>query len=302
MYPEYVSDLSFCKKIHRTYGKSFYFGTLLMTPAYRDAICILYAFFRLPDEYIDTTYKDQKNVALQKLHSWKEQWSACYQGKEYAATGDERKVLRATKYVFDTYHIPFNYSEAFIAAMIQDTSKATYQTYEELEEYMYGSAVVVGLMMVYIVCSNDPLFRDSEAHRDQVLLRAKALGEAFQMTNFLRDIHEDLKERSRVYIPQDDMRRFGVTEHTLATAQVTPAFMRLVAFEIERTRELYKQADAGLLLLPKREARAIRVARVLYAKILDKIEDATYDVFASRAYVGFSQKIVLTLVTLLKKT
>lgn len=300
MYPEYSSDLAFCRSVHKAYGKSFYFGTLLMTPEYRDAICILYAFFRLPDEYIDTIYKDQKDVALETLHTWKEQWTQCYNGNSYEATGDVRKVLRAAKYVFDTYDIPFAYSEAFIAAMIQDASKTTYRTYEELEAYMYGSAVVVGYMMVHVICAHDTSFTDT-AQRAQVLTHAKALGEAFQMTNFLRDIYEDARERDRVYLPLEDMQRFGITKQDILNAQTNQHMTDWLKYEIAKTRALYEKADAGLHFLPPREARAIHVARVLYSKILDKIEDAHYDVFSSRVHVGFWEKLYFAFLTLRKK-
>jgi phytoene synthase len=302
MYPEYSSDVDFCRGIHRAYGKSFYFGTLLMSSAYRDAICVLYAFFRLPDEYIDTTYKDQKDVALEKLHDWRNSWGKCYRGEECVAEGDELKVLRATKYVFDTYNIPFEYSEDFITAMIQDTSKTEYQNYNELEAYMHGSAVVVGYMMVYIICSKDEKFATDVEYRNKILDHAKALGEAFQLTNFLRDIYEDVTQRDRVYLPQDDMQKFGVTKDDLIHKNINQHFIDLMKFEIARTEELYRKADSGLQMLPKREAKAIRVARVLYARILAKIESVKYDVFAERVHVRFGEKIRLAFVALIKKS
>jgi phytoene synthase len=292
MYPEYDSDLNFCRSIHKKYGKSFYFGTLLMTPEYRDAVCIIYAFFRLPDEYIDTIYKDEKYIALAKLEEWKVLWGKCYRNEEFKANGDELKVLRATKYVFDKYNIPFEYTDAFIGAMLQDTHKTDYKTYTELEDYMYGSASVVGLMMVYIVAENENI--------EPSLEYAQALGEAFQMTNFLRDISEDLFERDRIYIPKEDLEKFGITKEILLDKKVTPDFIKLMKFEIQKTRDLYEKADLGLKFLPKREAKAIRVARVLYSKILDKIEDADYDIFSSRIHLNFKQKLKLALFTLIK--
>lgn len=293
MYPEYLSDLEFSRNVHREYGKSFYFGTKIMSPEYRDAICILYAFFRLPDEYIDTTYKDQKDVALEKLNEWKENWRKCFNNESYQAEGNELKVLRATKFVFDKYKIPFEYSEAFISAMIQDTSKTDYQTYEDLEKYMYGSASVVGLMMTHIIADVDK--------KQTALEYAQALGEAFQMTNFLRDIYEDVKERDRVYLPIEDMQRFGVTKQDLLNINLNQNFIDLMKFEIARTQELYKKADMGLKFLPKKEAKAIKVARVLYSKIIDKIEGVNYDIFSSRVHLSLFEKIYWAFLTLIKK-
>jgi phytoene synthase len=291
-YPEYESDLAYCRSVHKEYGKSFYFGTALMSREYSDAICVLYAFFRLPDEYIDTQHKDEKELALQKLNKWKEDWNKCYRGEVVDALVDELKVLRASRYVFHKYQIPFEYSDAFLKAMIQDTYKSDYETYKELEDYMYGSASVVGLMLVYIVAEKDKI--------EPALEYAQALGEAFQMTNFLRDISEDVVQRDRVYLPQEDMEKFGVTKQDLIDKKITPNFVELMKFEIKRTRDLYEKADLGLQFLPKKEAKGIRVARVLYSKILDKIEDAEYDIFSKRLSLSFAQKFKLAVLTLIK--
>lgn len=293
MYPEYESDLKYARNVHKEYGKSFYFGTKLMTAEFRDAICILYAFFRLPDEYVDTQYKDQKNIALQKLNQWKENWTKCYKGENFQADGNELKVLRSTKYIFDKYKIPFEYSEAFISAMIQDTHKTEYGTYKELEDYMFGSASVVGLMMVCVIADDNKKLIALEY--------AQSLGEAFQMTNFLRDIYEDVRDRDRVYLPIEDMKKFGVTKQDLLNKNINDNFINLMKFEIERTQSLYKKADIGLKYLPKKEALAIKVARVLYSKIIDKIESANYDVFSSRLHLSLLEKIYWAVLTLIKR-
>jgi phytoene synthase len=115
------------------------------------------------------------------------------------------------------------------------------------------------------------------------------LGNAFQLTNFLRDINEDL-DRKRVYIPQEDIRRFGVDIHSRTC---TPQFVELMKFEIARCRELYVSADIGLSMLPKQSARCIGAARVLYGRILEKIEQQQYDVFAQRASVSTWQKAIM---------
>ena len=110
---------------------------------------------------------------------------------------------------------------------------------------------------------------------------ARALGLAFQLTNFLRDIGEDL-DRGRVYVPQEDLRRFGADPHE---RRVTPQWRELMRFEIARNRRLYEEADAGLRLLPPASARCVAAARVLYSRILDRIEANDYDVFGLRARV-----------------
>lgn len=303
-YPEYASDIAVCTQIHKKYGKSFYFGTLLLSREERDATCVLYAFFRYPDEYVDTYYSDQKDIALEKLNRWKTLWQECYRNGfesvlksvDSAPVGTpldetEKSILRAAHYIFHHYNIPFEYSEAFLAVMVQDTSKDRYETYEELEQYMYGSASVVGLMMTYVICASDTRFASDAVYRYQILEKAQALGEAFQMTNFLRDVGEDMRDRGRIYLPLEDMKKFGVSEDDIKNARITPQFIALMKFEIERTRGLYRTADMGISLLPRRAGKGIYIARVLYGKIIEKIEKARYDVFSSRAHLSFIEKI-----------
>ena len=163
--------------------------------------------------------------------------------------------------------------------MAMDLTVDRYDTWDDLLVYMDGSAAVIGEMMLPIL---EPL-------RPEALAHARDLGNAFQLTNFLRDIDEDL-DRGRQYVPQEDLRRFGVD---LAARRATPEFRALMRFEIERCRELYRSADVGIALLPERSAACIRAARVLYSRILDKIELQDYDVFAGRARVRTIEKAAM---------
>jgi phytoene synthase len=299
MYQDYPQDLSFCKKIHKKYGKSFYAGTLFLLPEERDATFVLYAFFRFPDEYVDTYYKDQKAIALVKISEWNDAWHKCYRGEDFQIEESEKKILRATAYIFHTFNIPFEYSQAFLQAMIQDTWKERYETYQELQEYMFGSASVVGLMMTYIFCSKDIEFFANTKYREEVLQKAKTLGEAFQMTNFLRDIGEDYAERGRIYIPQEDMQKFDVKENDIKNKKITAQFVELMKFEINRTQLLYKEADVGIGFLPKKASRGVYIARVLYSKILEKITAAQYDTLSARRGLGSLEKNYIALKTLI---
>lgn len=301
LYKEYDEDVALCRKIHRHYGKSFYFGTKFFSRAEHDATCVLYAFFRYPDEYVDTYYSTQKEVALEKLNRWSDMWSKIYKGETSDAVGDELKILRAAAYVFKTYNIPFEYSQTFLGAMIQDTWKERYDTYEDLVAYMYGSASVVGLMMTYVMCSSDARFRNDSTYREEVLSRAQALGEAFQLTNFLRDVGEDIATRGRIYLPLEDLKEFSVTEEDIKEKKITPEFITLMKFEIQRTRTLYETADIGVTMLPPRAAKGVRIARVLYSKILDEIEVSHYDVYTSRVHLSFLRKIRITIPLIFKK-
>jgi phytoene synthase len=161
--------------------------------------------------------------------------------------------------------------DRFFGAMAMDLTQTAYQTWEDLCGYMEGSAAVIGEMML-------PVLQPTSAEAREP---ARALGLAFQLTNFLRDVSEDL-ERGRVYLPQEDLRRFGVD---IESRTVTDGWRALMAYEIARNRGLYWVADTGINLLPAASARCVGTARVLYAKILDRIEKADYDVFSDRARV-----------------
>ncbi len=300
-YKEYKQDIDLCRNVHKKYGKSFYFGTLLFSPEERDAICVLYAFFRYPDEYVDTDFSDKKDIALEKLEKWNALWNEYYDNKTKTAIDEETQVLRVASYIFHKYSIPFEYSQSFLSAMIQDTYKDRYETYEDLEKYMYGSASVVGLMMTYIIYKNDQRFLQDEFYRKNILDKAQKLGEAFQMTNFLRDIGEDISQRGRIYLPLEDLKKFNVIENDIFEKKLTSEFIALVKYEIERTNKLYDQADEGIKLLPPKAARGIRVARMLYAEIISKIELLNYDILHTRVHVSFFGKIKIALKTLIKK-
>jgi phytoene synthase len=166
--------------------------------------------------------------------------------------------------------------DRFFRAMAMDLTTTSYQTWEDLRDYMEGSAAVIGEMMLPVL---EPTNQAAKAP-------ARSLGLAFQLTNFLRDIDEDL-DRGRVYMPQDDLRLFDVD---LERREVTPEWRAFLAYEIERNRALYSFADTGIAMLPPRSARCVGTARVLYAQILDQIERNGYDVFSSRARVPTSRK------------
>jgi phytoene synthase len=163
--------------------------------------------------------------------------------------------------------------------MTMDLTVTQYDTWDDLLVYMDGSAAVIGEMMLPIL---EPLQPEALGH-------ARDLGNAFQLTNFLRDIDEDL-DRNRQYVPQEDLRRFGVD---LTERRCTPAFVQLMQFEIERCRELYRNADLGVTMLPPDSARCIEAARVLYSRILEKIEAQDYDVFRQRARVSTAEKAAM---------
>jgi phytoene synthase len=165
--------------------------------------------------------------------------------------------------------------ERFLHSMAMDLHTDGYRTYQDLLVYMEGSAAVIGTMMAPILESADP---------PAAAEHARQLGLAFQLTNFIRDVAEDL-ERGRVYLPAEDLERFGVGRADLAAAQASPAVAELLAFEVERARSHYRAAEPGIELLAPSSRPCIRVAFDLYGGILDEVERAGYQVLASRVAV-----------------
>jgi phytoene synthase len=268
----------YCKKLNRQYGTTYYWSTYLLPRQQRPHIHAVYGFCRYADDIVDdlasTMGPDERRRALADFG---DRFFA-----DLAAGSSEHPVLRAVIDTVQTYRIDPACFRRFLHSMDMDFTTATYETFDDLMEYMDGSAAVIGEMVLPIIAP-DPTA--------ELVQRANDLGVAFQLSNFLRDAGEDLA-RDRVYIPQEDIRRFGADPRD---RKVTPAWVDLMKFEIERTRRIYASADAGIPMLPGRSARCIRGARVLYSAILDRIEAAGYDVFTQRVRVPTWQKLAVAL-------
>jgi 15-cis-phytoene synthase len=264
------------RRIEKRHGTSYYLATLFLPREYREAVFVLYAFVRIPDEIVDNPTPGS-DPAVQ-LANWKHDWIQCYD------TGvSKSSILEATREVFLRYHIPLSVSIEFIDAMILDLTKTRYQNYEELQSYMRGSAQVVGVMLTYVFG-----YRDERAFP-----RAETLGEAMQLTNFLRDVREDYDERGRIYLPKDDMATHSVTEAMIKHHATTPEFVALMKQEIARARTLYSEAEPGIALLSPKARRAVTLASRFYAAILDQIERQRYDIFTKRARVSKLRKLII---------
>jgi phytoene synthase len=269
-----------CRKITKKYGTSFYFATQFFPSEMREGIYAIYAFARIPDEIVDDPNLTDHDEAIRKLSAWCDQWRAAM----YAGGSDDA-VLNFVARTFHKYNIPMEDCEAFLRSMFMDEEKFSYADYEELEEYMYGSAGVIGLMVTRVVgYSSDDAFE-----------YAKQLGYAFQLTNFLRDIREDYEDLGRVYMPQDEMQRHGLTNSDIAQQIRSDKFVEFMKFQIARNRQIYREALPGISLLHWRGRLAVRISFVLYKAILGEIERANYNVFAGRVRTNRQQKILLSI-------
>nr|WP_239579203.1 phytoene/squalene synthase family protein [Microlunatus panaciterrae] len=253
----------------REYGTTYFWGAILLPKPRRRHVYAVYALCRLADDIVD----DPGTLAASsvgEIADRLEQFAAGFRRDLRAGRSDD-PVMAAVVDTVRRAEIDPECFDRFFGAMAMDLTTTSYETWDDLCGYMEGSAAVIGEMMLPVLEPTDPAARAP----------ARALGLAFQLTNFLRDIDEDL-DRGRVYLPQQDLRRFGADP---AARRVTPQWRAFMRFEIERNRELYRVADTGISLLPPRSARCVGAARLLYSQILDRIERADYDVFSSRVRV-----------------
>lgn len=302
-------DINICRLVEKRFATSYYIATLTFPTELRDATFALYAFFRLPDEIVDSNNEADESFIRNKLFLFIEKWKKFYEdypfyyndnkpSQDLNNTEDDA-VLRATAYVFHKYNIPYKLSLDFLEAMIMDLDKNRYSTYEDLKKYMFGSAGVVGHMMTYII----------GYHNKDAFVYAEDLGYAMQMTNFLRDIKEDYVSRGRIYIPEQDLLAHGLTYQDIInfinTGKTDDRWVSYMRFEIDRIRNLYELAEKkGVPLLYNHGRKSTLIALYLYRDILTQIEKNNYNVFSIRASVPKYRKLLFVfnvMVGLIKK-
>jgi phytoene synthase len=273
-----------CRTLNALHGRTFFLATRLLPPARRPAVHALYGFARHADDIVDEpapgTPPGDVVAALDRLGE------ALRTGLR-AGHSDE-PVLAAVVDTARRYAIDGGLFDAFLRSMRMDLSVTGYPTRAALQEYVYGSAEVIGLQLL-------PVLGTTGAAADAAP-SAAALGQAFQLTNFLRDVAEDL-DRGRVYLPADELAAFGVDREVLAwcrrTGRIEPRVRHALADQIERTRAVYRRARPGIALLHPASRPCIATACTLYSHILDRIEAHGHNVFAGRVSVGVGRRLVL---------
>ena len=265
-----------CKRLNSLHGKTYFLATLLLPKAKRPFVHALYGFARYADEIVDDLNSQLSEVEkASELQKWSDQiLRDLVSGKSTDLIG---AALIDTVTRFD---IPTKYFEAFIHSMKMDLSVTEYKTYDDLMEYVYGSAAVIGLQMVPILGPLSP-----EAYQC-----AEKLGIAFQLANFIRDVGEDL-DRGRVYLPLDELATFGVTRSDLEKRILTPELIDALKFNIERLRRLQLEAAPGIAMLDKTSRACIEAASELYCGIVDEVEAINYQIFAMRAKTSTWRRI-----------
>ena len=280
MNPIYVQK---AKEIMAHHGTSYFLATRFFPKEIAEKVMVLYAFVRIPDEYVDNPVSGSDPKAL--LTEWKDNWL------QTIDTGKSAEWAQQAMYDIHIEHsIPWEYSIAFIDAMISDVDFVQPEKYADLQTYMYGSAEVVGIMMTYIV-----------GFREGAIPYAKLLGEAMQLGNFLRDVGEDYRDRGRIYIPKEILDVYGISHADIAAGAITENWRMCMQYLITKNRELYKQANQGIQLLAPHAQKPVLFASAMYETILKEIEKSDYDVFSKRNRVSKLGKIWCILVALWNK-
>jgi phytoene synthase len=270
--PELTAAYEHCRRIHAVHGRTFYLATLLLPRHRRPDVWALYAFARVADELVDAPTSPDPATLL----AWRDQAMVTMRSASRPDPG--QPVLNATWHTIRAVGLEPDLLQEFLDSMVMDLTISRYATWEDLRGYMRGSAAVIGELMAPLLGARGP----------DALARAAALGEAFQLTNFIRDIGED-HGRGRIYLPQADLARFGVDEAMLARAVHTGVpsqqVRSLVAFEVRRGLDLYVIAKPGLRMVDSRSKPCLELAFTLYRRILHRVIDNDFNVFERRLVV-----------------
>jgi phytoene synthase len=268
------SQLERGKTIHKETGGTFYYATRLLPERIRLPTYVLYGFFRVADEVVDGDNGMSPDQQRRRLEHIRE-----------AATGDaepEEPVVGAFSDLRREHDIADREIHAFVDAMIADIDTDRYETYDDLAGYMRGSAAAVGHMMMTLMGPDDP---------EKARPHAGVLGEAFQLTNFIRDVREDIRDLDRVYLPLETLGANGVTVDQLRCEECTPGLRRAVRTELLRAEELYRTGVAGIEHLPRDCQFPVLLASTLYAEHHRLVRNQEYDVLSERPSLSTPRKL-----------
>lgn len=271
----------YCEQITKTHAKSFYFAAKFLPELKRRPIYALYALCRNVDDEVDEIGANNEAEAVKAVEKWREKLEEIYAAKnEKPNTDSANPVFIAWQDLLQTYKIPQNLPIELMRGVLMDTSIKRYETFDDLYVYCYRVASTVGLM-------SSEIFGYTDA---KTLEYAEALGIAMQLTNILRDVKEDAT-MNRIYLPQEDLRKFNVSEKQILANELNENFTALMKFQIERAKNFYRKAEKGIPLLEKDTRFTVLLASRIYARIIDEIERQNYDVFTKRAHTTFPQKL-----------
>ena len=283
--PELRASYTECKRLNSLHGKTYYLATLLLPPAKRPFVHALYGFARYADEIVDdlnSTLTDEEKAV--ELSTWGNQVLS-----DVKSGTSSDHIGRALVDTVKRFDIPISYFEAFLHSMTMDLTVSEYQSFEDLMEYVYGSASVIGLQMLPILGSTSP----------EALVAAEKLGTAFQLANFIRDVSEDL-DRGRIYLPIAELKAHGVTNEMLEERVLTPQIKAALKEQIARVRRLQAEAAPGIKLLAPESQACIEAASELYCGIVDEVEKIGYEIFNKRAKTSTWRRVKVAFPALLR--
>ena len=272
-----------CRKINARHGKTFFLATRLLAPKQRPAVHALYGFARRADDILDDfdsrgseLRADQLQALSTKLFNSLVENQPC----------DDDPTLTAVVHTARKYDIGWSLFDDFLTSMRMDLTVTDYPDRAALDRYMYGSAEVIGLQLLPILGTVGPL-EDAAPH-------AAALGKAFQLTNFIRDVDEDLR-RGRIYLPADELAVHGVDRELLVWCQergrIDPRVRRALMAQHAAAREVYAEARPGIEVLAPESRPCVAAALTLYSEILERIEEIDFEIFAQSATVGKARRL-----------
>ncbi len=275
-----------CRKVNARNGKTFFLATRLLAPRQRPAVHALYGFARGADDILDDfdTARSVEDRADQLQTLSKRLFATLVDGEP----GDGHPALTAVVHTARKYDIGWDLFDDFLASMRMDLTVTDYPDRAALDAYMYGSAEVIGLQLLPVLGTVVP--------REEAAPYAAALGKAFQLTNFLRDVDEDL-QRGRVYLPADELAAHGVDRELLTWCQANQRTDARVAAALAEqhaiTRAVYRQAEPGIGVLARSSRPCVAAALTLYSEILDRIEELDFEIFGQRATVGNRRRLAV---------
>jgi phytoene synthase len=270
---------AYCVRVARSRAKNFYYSFLLLSKPQRKAMCAIYAFMRYCDDL-----SDDPGANRTAIERWRAEMEDALEGRF-----SQHPVWPAFHHTVRRFGIPHEYFRAMIDGMLSDLQPRRVQTFDELYQYCYQVASVVGLTIIHIFGFDTRT----------ALPLAEKCGVAFQLTNILRDIREDAA-LGRVYLPAEDLRQFGVTEDDLLSGNRSEAFLRMMRFEAARARAYYNESRPLLDLIHPRSRPSLLALVTIYSSLLERIERSNYDVFRRRVRLSLLEKswiVVRALVT-----
>jgi phytoene synthase len=267
--PSLTQSYEYCREVARSRARNFYYSFVLLSPPQRAAMCAVYAFMRYCDDL-----SDEPGANRASIERWRADLDAALAGRD-----GNHPVWPAFRDAVERFRIPRQYFHEMIDGVASDLEPRRFETFAELRHYCYQVASVAGLTAIHIFGFDSP----------EALPLAEQCGIAFQLTNILRDIREDAG-LGRLYLPLEDLRRFGVLEADALAGKLTPSLRELMRFEAERARACYEESRPLLNLVHSSSRPSLWALIEIYSRLLRRIEGRNYDVFTERVRLSALEK------------